>query len=262
MNYLPLKRSTQPNQATVPLQKKLLLTFLPIGLLPLVIAGGLSAIFTYQRTAQQAELRLRNLSIITAELTANDLENKTTLLSSVAINPLILEAIHASEKPVETAELTKLSIQQLEAQFAKTKRLQPNPVIDDYLREIAFIGGFAELFFTEKHGFNIALSQPTSDFVQQDEQWWRSGKQLKKWIGTPEFDQSTQKVTIEIIQAIYAPNSSKFIGVLKGGYDADHLKYLRQELHNLQLHDSEQLQILAIGQPLTAIATINAQGIS
>lgn len=262
MNYLQFKRVSQPNQAAAPLHKKLLLTFLPIGLLPLVIAGGLSAIFTYQRTAQQAELRLRNLSIITAELTAKDLENKTTLLSSVAANPLILDAIRAGEKRVETAELTNLSVQRLETRLANTKRLQPNKLIDNYLRSIALIGGFAELFFTEKHGFNIAYSHPTSDFVQQDEPWWWNGKKLQHWVGNPEFDQSTRKVTIEIIQAIHDPSSYEFLGIIKAGYDTDNLRYLRQELRNLQLHNSEQLQILAIGKSPTAIATIDTQGIS
>ncbi|MGI0486841.1 ATP-binding protein [Pantanalinema rosaneae CENA516] len=244
------------------LQQKLLTTFLPIGLLPLVIAGGLSGVFTYHRTAQQAETRLRNLSIITAELTSKDLDNKTTLLLSIAANPLILEAVRTGAKQAEAANLPELPIPHVEAKFSQNKRLQPNPVIDNYLRDITRVGNFAELFFTDQYGFNVAYSQPTSDFVQRDEQWWVNGKQLKRWIGVPAFDQSSQKVTIEIIHAIHDPASHQFLGVLKGGYDASHLKYLKQELQNLQFHQSEQVQILALEDTLTAIATITAQGIS
>ncbi|MBL1173841.1 sensor histidine kinase [Pantanalinema sp. GBBB05] len=262
MNCLEPTRSPQPGKAAITLRQKLLLTFLPIGLLPLVIAGGISGAFTYQRTAQQAELRLRNLAIITAELTSKDLDNKTTLLASLAANPLILESVRAGTQQAEIANLPNLPIPQVEAKFANRKELQPNRLIEDYLRDIARIGNFAEVFVTEKYGFNIAYSRPTSDFVQRDEQWWNNGKQLKHWIGVPEFDQSTQKVTIEIIHAIHDPASNKFMGVLKGGYDTSHLKYLKEELRNLQFHGSEQLQILAIGEPMTAIATINAQGIS
>ncbi|BAU13517.1 hypothetical protein LEP3755_40570 [Leptolyngbya sp. NIES-3755] len=48
--------------STTPLQQKLLLTFLPIVLLPLAIAGVWSGTVAHQRMMQQAELRLENQS--------------------------------------------------------------------------------------------------------------------------------------------------------------------------------------------------------
>jgi signal transduction histidine kinase len=262
MSFIQAKNSTKLGQLAKPLQRKLLMTFLPVGLLPLVIAGGLSAVFTYQRTAQQAKLRLHNLSIITAELTHKDLESKLTLLATVAANPLILDAALRGTRYVEAEHLQNLPIEQVEAQFADSKLLQPNFAINNYLKNIASIGKFAEVFFTEQYGFNIAYSQATSDFIQRDEQWWLNGTQQRHWIGVPGFDQSSQKVTIEIIEAIIDPTSGEFLGVLKGGYDTAQLEYLKRELQNLQLSGSEQLQILALGESITAIATLDAEGIS
>lgn len=249
-------------RVVMPLHRKLLLTFLPASLLPIVIAGCISGVLTYQRASQQAELRLSNLATETAELTSKDLESKMALLTSLAKNPLILATVQADTQLVEAANLHRLPLEEVESQFEETKLLKVNPAINHYLQDVADIGDFAEVFFTDRYGFNVAYSQPTSDFVQSDEQWWRNGRLKQQWIGIPKFDQSTQKVTIEIIQAIVEPRSGEFLGIFKGGYDASHLEYLKKDLQHLKLVGSEQAQILAVGNQVTAIATINTDGIT
>lgn len=249
------------SHAVIPLRQKLLAIFLPIGLLPITVAGGLSGYFMYQQASRQAELRLNNLATMTAGLTAKDLEGKMALLSMLATNPLVLEAVQVGARQAETSNLQNLPIETVETKFAQTKLVSLNPSINGYLRTVAISGGFAEIFFTERNGFNVAASRMTSDFVQRDEAWWQHGKQQRQWIGAPKFDQSTQRVTIEIIMAIHDPNSQKFAGVLKGGYDAINLEYLKKELLNLQLTGSEQLQILALGDQIMALATVDAAGV-
>ena len=250
------------SRTVIPLRQKLLATFLPIGLLPITIAGGLSGYFMYQQASRQAELRLNNLATVTAGLTAKDLAGKMTLLSALASDPVVVEAAQMGARQAETANLTTLPIETAEAKFAQTKLLSLNPAINGYLRTVAIAGGFAEIFFTERNGLNVAASRMTSDFVQRDEAWWQHGKQQNQWIGVPKFDQSTQRATIEIITAIHDPTSQQFEGVLKGGYDAINLEHLKKELLNLQLTGSEQLQILALGDQMMALATVNAAGVS
>ncbi|MGI0490345.1 ATP-binding protein [Alkalinema pantanalense CENA528] len=244
------------------LQKKLLVTFLPMSLLPIGLAGMMVWGLTYQRAAQQAETRLKSLSGTISELTHRDLESKLALLKTITANPLVMDSVKSGALQTEAMDLPKLPIAQVETQFRQTKLIQPNLSLNQYLKDSAESSQFAEIFITERNGFNVAYSQPTSDFVQSDEAWWQNGKHKEHWIGIPKFDQSSQKVTIEIVTAIYDPQTKVFSGILKGGYDAAQLEYLKKDVQNLQLLGSEQLQLIAIGAQPTVIATVRPKGIS
>ncbi|MBE9012287.1 hypothetical protein IQ250_18990, partial [Pseudanabaenaceae cyanobacterium LEGE 13415] len=205
------------HRSTTPLQQKLLLTFLPIVLLPLATAGFWSGTVAHQRMMMQAELRLKNQSRLTAALTYKEIERKTALLKAIAVEPTVLKVVQDANQ--QSASLDKRSIAELETKFAQTKRLKQDEVLDGYLQDLSSIGSFAELFVTDQRGLNIAFTKPTSDFVQRDELWWQQGKQQRQWIGTPQFDDSTQKITIDLVQAILDPNTQAFIGMMKAGYD-------------------------------------------
>ncbi|MBD1842403.1 HAMP domain-containing protein [Cyanobacteria bacterium FACHB-63] len=248
--------------ATAPLQQKLLLTFLPVVLLPLTIAGVWGSIVTHQRIMQQAELRLKNQSKLTAIITHKELERKTSLLNAISIDPMLLKAAKEGNEQAQKANLPSLSIVQAETKFAQTKRLRPDAFLEEHLQNLSSIGNFAELFFTDSNGFNITYTNATSDFVQRDELWWQQGKQYRQWIGSPEFDESTQKVTIQIVQAINDPETKQFLGVIKAGYNAAYLDHLIGELQNLQLIDTEEVQILSLDQKLISIATLTPSGVN
>ncbi|BAU13518.1 integral membrane sensor signal transduction histidine kinase [Leptolyngbya sp. NIES-3755] len=160
----------------------------------------------------------------------------------------------------QSANLSNLTIAELETKFAQAKRLEINEPLEEYLQNLTAIGNFAELFFTNQQGLNLAVTQETSDFVQRDEQWWQKGKQHQHWIGVPQFDDSTQKTTIDMVQAIVDPNTREFLGVMKAGYDVDALEHLKGELSNLELLDTERVQILALGKNLIPIKTITPSG--
>ena len=47
------------------------------------------------------------------------------------------------------------------------------PAATQYLKDqLAQSQAYREVFFTDKNGYNVAVSNPTSDFVQSDEEWW------------------------------------------------------------------------------------------
>ncbi|MDJ0702003.1 MAG: ATP-binding protein [Leptolyngbyaceae cyanobacterium MO_188.B28] len=247
-------------QVVYPLRQRLLKTFLPITLVPLTILGGLGAVFIYRLTTQQANIKLYERSIFAAELTHRELEEALSSLKTTAINPLIQSAARSATERVEAENLHHQPIDQVEAQFAATKVLQTDDSLTEYLQQIAEVGGFAELFMTEKYGFNVAYSQITSDFVQRDEDWWRTGNAQGLWIGEPEYDESSQTVTVDIIYAIEDPSTQEVLGILKGGYDAKNLNILANGLENLLLEKSERLQIIKSGSEPQVILTVTAQG--
>ncbi len=242
------------------LRSKLLLTFLPVVLMPLAIAGGISGFFTYREASHQEDVQLHERALLAAELIHSDVQGSLDLIKSVAHNPLILAAAQQGAAQAEALQLPAVPIDVAEQRFADTRLLTVNPELNQYLGEIAAIGQFAELFFTDRHGFNLAYTQMTSDFVQSDEYWWQQGQAENTWVGEPSFDDSTQTVTVDLIQAIRAPDTGAFVGVIKGGYSAANFEALVQELQNLRLTGSEQLQIVAIAPDPMVIATIAAEG--
>ena len=149
----------------------MLMIFLPVTLVPLAIAGTLGGIITYRRSSEQREWQLKNRAVTVAEITSKELELKFAILETVATDPLVIKAVRDGSKQIEQEGLDKLSIEKLENKFKETKLLNVDILLNSYLQRIANIGNFAEIFFTERYGFNIAYSQPTSDFIQRNEDW-------------------------------------------------------------------------------------------
>ena len=75
-----------------------------------------------------------------------------------------------------------------------------------------------EVFLTDQYGANIATTNRTSDYYQADEEWWQTtynNGEGKAYIGEMEFDESSQTFAANIAVPIYAPNSSRVVGVLR-----------------------------------------------
>src|SRR6266853_343369 len=74
-----------------------------------------------------------------------------------------------------------------------------------YLRDYIQRSEFAELFFTESHGYSVLASNRTSDFLQSDEEWWRRAVADGVDEGVPRYDSSAAAVSLEYDVAIQAP---------------------------------------------------------
>ena len=245
----------------------MLLVFLPVTLIPLAIAGTLGGMIAYQHSSQQKEAQLHDRAITVAEVTSKKLEFEFAILQTLATDPLTIKATRDASKQIKRQGLDKLSIDELENQFKETKLLKLDRTLNSYLKRLATTGKFAEIFFTERYGFNIAYSQPTSDFIQRNEDWWKKGKQIKNsqgFITTPHLDESTNTFNFDLIHKIVDPQTKKFLGVIKAGYKAENLNFLAEELHKLELLGSESLQIISIADAknATVVTTMNSAKIT
>lgn len=248
------------SKSSIPLRRKVLVTFLPIVLIPLAIAGVFSGIITYRQAVRNAQSRLSDRALLAAELTRKEISTSLELLEVVSTSPAIVnEALSAVEEVTEL-NLSTLSLSELEAQFAQTRLLSPNQAVNNYLQRVAEIGNFAEVFFTEANGYTLGYSQPTSDFVQSDEDWWKQGQQQGQSIGEAGLDQSSNTFGVELIQDIRNPQTGAFLGVLKAEYAASNLNLLAQELESLELTGSERLQIIEIEDGGVVLTTLSAEG--
>src|SRR5947199_121483 len=110
--------------------------------------------------------------------------------------------------------------------FNQRRALGGDPDLSAYLREYIRRSEFAELFFTERHGYSVVASNRPSDFVQSHEEWWRRAAAEGVYEGPPRYDSSAAAASLEYDVAIRAPRVSAPVGVLKAVFGLDRLSKL------------------------------------
>ncbi len=84
----------------------------------------------------------------------------------------------------------------------------------DYFKEHYPYSVFEEVSITNKYGANIAQTGKTTDYRQDDEDWWQGAKEEVIYIKNVEYDEGTDAYSIGIGLRIDDKNG-KFIGVMK-----------------------------------------------
>ena len=133
-----------------------------------------------------------------------------------AVSDRVVKAARMAAGLHEEQGLKELSIEEIENRFRVTKSLEEFPGVTKYLRQqIDASAYFAEVFFTDRNGFNVAMTNPTSDFVQSDEEWWQGAWSHSISIGEIEYDDSAGVWSVDISIRIDDPEDKKPLGVIK-----------------------------------------------
>ncbi len=103
---------------------------------------------------------------------------------------------------------------------ALLKELIENPLARDLrarLRKLDEVSGytvFGEVFLTNAWGANVSQTGRTSDYRQDDEEWWRLAREDGLYVGDVQFDESAEIFSIEICLRIDDENGG-IVGVMK-----------------------------------------------
>lgn len=203
---------------------------LSIGL-PVVLSGAIAFSFlTYHLEIIETSFA-RSRETLTHDIAGTDLraqaENAARQLDTFLIErmveakawasaPLVVEAAIAAHARHVAEGLTEAPIEAVEGRFRIEKSLGSAPQADTYLRQqIAASPYFAEVFFTDRNGYNVALTNPTSDFVQSDEDWWQSAWSHGLSVGEIEYDDSAGVWSVDISLRIVDPDTEQPVGVMK-----------------------------------------------
>jgi twitching motility protein PilJ len=222
MNKRPFSKS---------LHGKLTLQTLIVGLVPVVIVG-LIAYQSLSELTQTADERLEqsrlelsrdvvgvNLSATASRVAQQiDVFMRERILDAVvwAKAPNVVQAAKGAADEHGKRGLATATINEVEDKFRTVKSLDLFPVTNDYLKDqIALSPHFGEVFFTDQNGFNVALTNPTSDFVQRDEGWWRQAWNDGLHIGDVEFDDSAGIWSVDVSVRINDPETGTRLGVMK-----------------------------------------------
>ncbi|MDH3714843.1 MAG: HAMP domain-containing protein [Gammaproteobacteria bacterium] len=222
MNKRPFSKS---------LHGKLTLQTLIVGLVPVVIVGliayqSLSELTeTADERLEQSRLELSrdvvgvNLSATASRVAQQiDVFMRERILDAIvwARAPNVVEAAKGAAAEHSKRGLETATISEVEDQFRSVKSLNLFPGTSAYLKDqIALSPHFGEVFFTDQNGFNVAMTNPTSDFVQRDEAWWRQAWNNGLDIGDVEFDDSAGIWSVDVSVRIADPETGTRLGVMK-----------------------------------------------
>ncbi|NEP61796.1 MAG: HAMP domain-containing protein [Symploca sp. SIO2G7] len=240
--------------------RRLIKTLLPTALLPVLVTSGLSILVTRQIEQQSTVSVLKDKSFLASEAAAIFIENSFKVFDSVRLNPLIVESLRQANEQVAQDDLANKPIETLEQQFEQTKLLSPNASINTFLANLVEAEELGEIFFTERNGLNVAYSNPTSDFVQRDEEWWIQGKERGQYIEPVEFDESANLVGVPLSQAIRPSDSDSFLGVMKIFVPLNNLNNQIATFVTRTIRGTQRIQVIDSRNGI-AFATITADSV-
>ncbi len=94
---------------------------------------------------------------------------------------------------------------------------------------------FGEVFITNRYGANIAQTGKTSDFRQDDEEWWRSAKKNGLYVRDIQYDESADILSADIGVRVDDENGN-FIGVVKVLINAEKIVKIMENARLRGLH--------------------------
>ena len=197
------------------LRRRLLISILPAILIPFTFASAIGYVITERRAENQILEKLEEESIAVSSTIATFIRSSFQTVNLVAANPDVIQAMKAGNERVEAQNLVQKPITELEREFDSNKLLLTNDSLNNYLQKITQSGQIAEIFMTESNGFNIAYSNPTSDFVQRDETWWQITQEQDLFMDEPDFDESADTTVIPFSQAVKDLQTGEFLGIIK-----------------------------------------------
>ena len=190
------------------------------------IATELSAAHDTTEVAAGNALSARAV-LVARRLDETLLGNLKNMTQWVAL-PSVVRAAQQGAATADELTLTLDDIETLERIRANDRELGNDPAVPALLSTLVSSSDFVEIFFTEAHGYTVAGSNPTSDFVQSDEEWWQVAWDTGFYAGQPEFDHSANAYIIPFAMRIDDRVSGQHLGVMKLGLDISNLQALAE----------------------------------
>ena len=239
------------------LRHRLLISLLPAVLIPFVLASTIGYIITERRAKSQIIEHLEDNAVTASSTISTFIRNSFQTLELIAANPEVIQAMKAGNNLAQQQNLVQKPIAELEEEFAAAKLLTPNQSLNDYLQQIVQSGQISEILITQGNGFNIAYSNPTSDFVQREKSWWLLAQKAGTIIDEPNFDESANITVIPVSQGVRDPQSDTFLGVIEAEIP---ISSLQLDLSSIFSEEDNQNSRLLIVDPDESFVLFDSRG--
>ena len=248
------------------ISNKLIISFLTVAFLI-----SLTGIFAYTKSQKILKDSIGTNSVTLARETADKIDryifNKVDQLRIYSNDLLLQEFLAKSNKEFEAMDNIQEYIDMQDKEWISVprgsttsfiQRLKNSEVSEEMERIIGYYDSqkgnrvFGEIFITNKFGATVALTEKTSDYRQDDEQWWQLAKEKGLYVEDIGYDESAGIFSINICMRI-EDNEGNFMGVMKAVVNIDEVTNILYELKNHASYRSLQFQLLdRKGAPLLA----------
>jgi len=152
-----------------------------------------------------------------------------------SVGPLMQRVIKASNEEFEELQDIQVYIDRRDGQWrsappetvtAFMKGLLTNELSEAMRRKLeAFVEdegyqAYGEVFVTNRYGANVAQTGKTTDYRQDDEQWWQRARKDGVYVADVEYDRSAGVYSTDICVRV-DDDSGNFVGVVKAVFDIE-----------------------------------------
>jgi signal transduction histidine kinase len=226
---------------------KLVSRTLLVVMIPLLLVGGVAVVALRSLTQSAddsvgaARVRLgedvigdgaRHSATMIAADVALFLDERIRDVLSWSRSPLIIDRAKAGAAEARALGLDELTIDEVEEIYADDPQMGSQMGASELRTFLEGSPEFKEVFFTDSNGFNVTFSNPTSDMVQSDEDWWQHAWEHGIHIDSPEFDESAGVFSVDI--SIRLDDGSRRVGVMKTSLDLQSVQTVTEVDHNEQ----------------------------
>jgi methyl-accepting chemotaxis protein len=184
----------------------------------LTVLGWAGSRLIRQRIVREADgslLQAAEQAALVIDRIVAERERQVRLLASL---PPVVDAARVAADRAARLGLPGLSIEAAESRFDSTRTLDVDPRTGRFLRDRSASLDLAEVLVTDVNGFNAITTERTSDFVQNDEEWWRQSMAAGLSPAEASFDESAQRVSISVSAAVRETDAGAALGVMKVVY--------------------------------------------
>ena len=187
-----------------------------------------------------------------------EIYNKIEYFTLYSKKAIVQETIIQSNKEFDELEDQQKYINQKDSEWISVpkKEITPfmsglisNELSDDLRKILNFYNDkyntvvFGEIFITNKYGANIAQTGKTSDYRQDDEEWWQNAKKDAIYVGDVNYDESADIYSVDIIMRV-DDNNGNFIGIMKIVYNIEQAISVIQEYYFEDLISIPNLELI------------------
>ena len=180
---------------------------------------GIAALVGMRTAAQfmseRADSRLRDVARRGELVTELALLERARQVELIGAAPTIVDAARAGAARAAQMGLVGRPIEELERQMSATRSLAVSETAKRFLQRQLAPLGIAEMFVTDANGFNAVTTEMTSDFVQNDEAWWRDAVRKGITSAEAEYDESAGQTVVSMSAAINDTERARADGVIK-----------------------------------------------
>jgi methyl-accepting chemotaxis protein PixJ len=231
------------------LPRRLLLTLLPVVLIPLLLAGALGYNTSRNRGRETELKRIQKVSSGSSLTTQSIIKQQSALIDIMHYSPDVSGLLARSKTTI-----AENALDQSKPEKSNLRQQGPDAKINAYLKQLLQTEGVAELFITNPQGYTLASGAPTS-VIQSEEQWWQQANQNGSFIDKPRFDDALEQSVVTTARKIYDPITQEVVGIVKLGIKTEFFQTKLAQAVQSELTASEKLQLIdsASGTVITTI---------